>query len=73
MPTPRVYGQLGRVGLLMASVLLWDASPELALDLFSSGMGEKSVESPVGRSGQLPSLAGIAKAAMPAVVNISTT
>ena len=58
---------------LLASVLLWNASPLLALDLFGSGKSEEQAQTPAGRSGPLPSLADTAKHASPAVVNISTT
>jgi len=59
--------------MLAASVLLWGAAEVPAVALFGSGKGEESVQAPASRAGQLPSLAGIAEAAMPAVVNISTT
>jgi serine protease Do len=59
--------------MLLASVLLWNSQPLLALDLSGSSTGEEQLQAPVSRSGQLPSLAGVAKDAMPAVINISTT
>lgn len=58
--------------VLMTAVLSWLPPGSLAFDLFGSGKSEESPR-PAGQSAQLPSLAGVAKSAMPAVVNISTT
>jgi len=69
----RVHGRPVLAGMLAASVLLWGAAEVPAVALCGSGKGEESVQAPASRAGQLPSLAGIAEAAMPAVVNISTT
>jgi serine protease Do len=59
--------------LLFALVLLWSVPPLLARDLFSPSQSEESAPAPASETGQLSSLAGIARSAMPAVVNISTT
>ena len=59
--------------ILIVSLLFWTPPSPLAFDLFGSSKREESPLGLTGRSAQLPSLAGIAKSAMPAVVNISTT
>ena len=56
-----------------ALLLLWNVPPVRARDLFSSSPSEQSAPAPASEAGQLPSLAGVAQSAMPAVVNISTT
>ncbi|MGH7962936.1 MAG: hypothetical protein ACRERD_14080, partial [Candidatus Binatia bacterium] len=64
-----------RIGLCLLgfSMLVWGAPPLLALDLFGKGAREQSGLIPISQTAQLPSLAEVAKNAMPAVVNISTT
>src|SRR5215813_178456 len=65
--------QLTLVTITLAVFLLLGNTPGLlALDLSGSGTSEESAPAPAGRAGQLPSLADVAKRAMPAVVNIST-
>jgi serine protease Do len=59
--------------ILMTAVLSRPSSGLLAFALFGSGKREEPPQGPAGQSAQLPSLAGVAKSAMPAVVNISTT
>jgi serine protease Do len=58
--------------ILFPIVFFWCVPPVLALDP-SAGQDEKSVQSSASTAGQLPSLASVAKKAMPAVVNVSTT
>jgi len=59
--------------LLMFSMCMWSATPLLALDLFGKGSHVQSGLVPVAQTTQLPSISEVAKNAMPAVVNISTT
>jgi serine protease Do len=61
------------IGLLLAGLLLGNASPTLSLDIFGSSKSEREGPLLGSQAGQLPSLAAIAATAMPAVVNISTT
>jgi serine protease Do len=58
---------------LFVPMMLWRVPLVLALDPSSSGQSEKSAQALAGEVSQLPSLAPVAKNAMPAVVNISTT
>src|SRR5437870_5349855 len=73
MHTFQFRGHRALAVALLASVLLWDTSPLLALDLFGSGKSEEQAQAPAGRASSLPSLSDTAKHASPAVVNISTT
>ena len=59
--------------ILFPIIFLWSVQPVRALDPSSSGQGEKSAQTSASPASQLPSLKGVAKSAMPAVVNVSTT
>lgn len=59
--------------ILVVSILLWSASPLLAVDPLGSGDSGQSGLVPANQTAQPPSFAEVAKSAMPAVVNISTT
>ena len=59
--------------VLFVPMMFWRVPSVLALDPSSAGQSEKSAQALAGEASQLPSLAPVAKSAMPAVVNISTT
>jgi serine protease Do len=61
------------VTALVAVMLLWPSSKPLALDSVGSDRSHASLHRPTRTTDQLPSFAEVAKRAMPAVVNISTT
>lgn len=61
------------VTILTTCGLAWDFPEVLAVDVIGSDKRRESAYGPSSGTDQLPSLVAVAKSAMPAVVNISTT
>ncbi|MGE0824639.1 MAG: DegQ family serine endoprotease [Candidatus Binatia bacterium] len=59
-------------GVLLINLLLWRTSPLLARDWFGAEKADTPSPALTGGGNQLPSFAGIAQKASPAVINIAT-